>query len=186
MLRRNSEKDMRLKRASNIIFDSSALTTIRNAVTEAYPKESFGILYGRINGREYTVTHVQIMQKVQSTSNSVTPNLRAKKRIDYLMGSDKLETLGSYHSHPKTKYPYLSKTDVKEWSLLNEEIQAVVSVNISHLKKRKWYKPDKNTLTTRVICDVPLTLRLGCYTRKPGTPLGYKKLSPQKRSKVKA
>lgn len=159
-----------------VIFDVAALTTIRNAVVEAYPKESFGILYGERKNREFVVWHVQVMQRVDRTSNSVSPDLRAKKRIDFLMDSDRMEVFGSYHSHPKTSYPYLSKTDAEEWNLLNEAIQVVVSANLTRLRRRKWRKTDENTLMTRVISDKPLTLRLRCYARSLGTPRGYRKL----------
>jgi proteasome lid subunit RPN8/RPN11 len=158
---------------SKVVFDSRALTTIRNAVAEAYPKESFGILYGNVEDRGLVVRHVQVMQKVNSTSNSVTPNIRAKKRIDRLMDLDKMHELGSYHSHPKTHYPYLSKTDAGKWNLLDETVQVVVSANITRFSARKWYKLDDNTLATRILCDNPLSLRLKCYTRRIKTPLGY-------------
>lgn len=167
-----------------VIFDTVALTTIRNAVVEAYPKESFGILYGERKNREFIVWHVQVMQRVDRTSNSVSPDLRAKKRIDFLMNSDRMEVFGSYHSHPKTSYPYLSKTDVEEWRLLNETIQVVVSANLTRLRRRKWHKVDENTLMTRVISDKPLTLRLRCYTRSLGTPRGYRMLPVGKRRKI--
>ena len=166
---------------SRVVFDVAALTTIRNAVVEAYPKESFGILYGEVKSREFIVTHVQVMQRVDRTSNSVSPDLKAKKRIDFLMDSDRMEVLGSYHSHPKMNYPYLSKTDVEEWRLLNETIQVVVSANPTRLRKRKWYKAGEKTLLTRVVSDKPLTLRLSCYTRSSGTPRGYRILPAGKR-----
>lgn len=171
---------------SRVAFDSVALMTIRNAVVEAYPKESFGILYGDMKGRELVVNHVQVMQKVDRTSNSITPDLQAKRRIDFLMGSDRMDVLGSYHSHPKKTYPYLSRTDVEEWSFLDEIIQVVVSANPTRLGRRKWYKADEKILVTRVVSDKPLTLRLCCYTRRAGAPRGYTVLPIGKRRKLAA
>ena len=161
---------------SRVAFDSGALTTIRNAVAEAYPKESFGILYGDFVDRELMITHVQVMQKVDSTANSVRPDIKAKKRIDSLMDLDKMHELGSYHSHPRSCYPYLSKTDAGEWGVLDEIVQVVVSANLTRFGLRKWYKLDDNTLATRILCDKPLALRLRCFTRRQKTPRGYVKL----------
>ena len=171
---------------SRVAFDVAALMTIRNAVVEAYPKESFGILYGEAKNREFIVTHVQVMQKVDRTSNSIMPDLRAKRRIDFLMGSDRMDVLGSYHSHPKKTYPYLSRTDVEEWSFLDEIIQVVVSANPTRLGRRKWYKADEKILVTRVVSDKPLTLRLCCYTRRAGTSKGYMILPTCRRRRLVA
>jgi len=169
---------------ATVVFDISALTTIRNAVVEAYPKESFGMLYGEMKNRRFYIKHAQVMQKVDRTSNSVTPNIKAKKRIDFLMDLDKMEALGSYHSHPKTYYPYLSKTDVEEWDLFDEIIQAIVSVSPTRLNRKKWYKHDKNTFATRIVSDKRLNLKVRCYTRHIRSPCGYKMLTIGKRKTI--
>ncbi len=169
---------------SRVAFEAGALTTIRNAVVEAYPKESFGILYGEARNGALIVSHAQVMQVVDRTYSSVSPDIRAKRKIDFLMDSDNMEVLGSYHSHPRTVYPYLSKADVKYWPLLDETIQVIVSANPTRLRWKKWHKADGKVLATRVVADKPLTLRLSSYTRSSGAPRGYTALPVGKRKKT--
>ncbi|MDQ1279787.1 MAG: Prokaryotic s of the domain [Thermoproteota archaeon] len=171
---------------SKVAFEAGALMTIRNAVVEAYPKESFGILYGEARNGALIVSHAQVMQEVDRTSNSITPDLRAKRTIDCLMDSDNMEVLGSYHSHPKTVHPYLSKVDIKYWPLFDETIQVVVSANPTRLRWKKWHKADEKMLATRVVADKPLTLRLSSYTRRANAPRGYTALPVGKRKKIAA
>lgn len=105
-----------------------AFTNFIASAVEVYPKEAYGLLFGR-KRRETIFCNASIpLQTARRGLNLVRPSIKEDlvKKVSCLMG---LRWLGVYHSHPKgTATP--SDLDLESWT--DYPVEVILSLNQRH------------------------------------------------------
>jgi len=148
-----------------IKIDLEAIIGIIFSITEAYPKETAGVLFGYEDelNNEYVCTSASPIQTAKRKTNEVEWKPTKEKRIQNigkLLGRG--EPIGIFHSHtyPKGKKletdPEMSSTDLESWMASGYPVESVISVKMYRKKPQRkdevWkiLERPKNVLKARI------------------------------------
>jgi len=121
----------------NVILRNSAFVNILVSTIEVYKKESYGILMGRRQGRDYVIRQAFNYQSARRHYDWVVMDTRRRNRIDQLLKTImSYRFLGDYHSH--IDWPdHLSDADKKE--MKEQEIPLSLLLLVKDTNRRqKW------------------------------------------------
>ncbi|MEX2722754.1 MAG: hypothetical protein Q6366_012640 [Candidatus Freyarchaeota archaeon] len=165
-----------------MVINLEAVIGIIFSVTEAYPKETVGVLFGYPDelNNEYVCTGASPIQTAERKATEVEWEISKENRIckmGRLLGRG--EPTGNFHSHsyPKNQAldtdPWISKEDYEIWMLSGYPVEAVIGVKMYREKPQRqepaWKILDrpKNLLKARID---RFELRLNFFTLIEGKP----------------
>ena len=149
-----------------VIFRNVAIVTLAAACIEVFRKESFGLVLGHKEKKDYVVKAVLPFQTAKREKMAVTLSSSKEKKLNTaLLCMSKEGVIGDFHSHPGNVGDYLSDTDIKDLKKSKKDTLSIL-IMIKKAKKYKHWEHRKDLCMSGTVGDYAIQIKAYEYCLK--------------------